>query len=95
MSTRKDTSSLSSLEYKCSTWLFNSTGPLTTHIFYKPLESNEIAKCHLKVEKFLKYYKYFIKVCITIKIKTFWKAYEMGYFKWFQCENEGLKFWTK
>lgn len=55
MSTRKDTSSLSSLEYKCSTWLFNSTGPLTTPIFYKPLENNEIAKCHLKVEKFLKY----------------------------------------
>lgn len=55
MSTRKDTSSLSSLEYKCSTCLFNSTGPLTTHIFYKPLESNEVAKCHLKVEQFLKY----------------------------------------
>lgn len=55
MSTRKDTSSLSSLEYKCSTWLFNSTGFLTTHIFYKALESNEIAKCHLKVEQFLKY----------------------------------------
>lgn len=55
MSTRKDMSSLSSLKYKCSTWLFNSTGPLTTHIFYKPLESNEIAKCYLKVETFLKY----------------------------------------
>lgn len=55
MSTRKDTSLLSSLEYKCSTWLFNPTGALTTHIFYKALESNEIAKCHLKVEKFLKY----------------------------------------
>lgn len=88
MSTRKDMSSLSSLEYKCSTWIFNSNGPLTTHIFYKALESNEIAKCYLKVETFLKYRR---NLCINIKIKTFWKAYEMGYFKWFQCENEGFK----
>lgn len=55
MSTRKDTSSLISLEYKCSIWLFNSTGPLTTHIFYKALESNKISKCYLKVKKILKY----------------------------------------